>query len=95
MIIGRAIMTKNSSHTMLKRVIAPLAVWAVTKVLDAPNVKKTMNRVDGRFYKQRRKAERAVVRASTNAMNNRVWLAAGVVAIVTGMSLLAKSTRPR
>jgi len=93
MIIRRAIMKKNSSHTMLKRVIAPLAVWAVTKVLDAPKVKKTMARVDDNFYKQRRKAERAVVKASTNAMNNRMWLAAGVMAIVTGVSLLAKSTR--
>lgn len=95
MIIERAIMTKNSSHAMLKRVIAPLAVWAVTKVLDAPKVKKTMGRVDDAFYKKRRKAERSVVRASANAVNNRIWLAAGVAAIVTGVSLLAKSTRSR
>jgi len=94
MIIERAIMKKNtSSHAMLKRVIAPVVVWAITKVLDTPNVKKTMGRVDDGFYKQRKKAERAVVRASTNAMNNRIWLAAGVAAIVTGVSLLAKSTR--
>ena len=93
MIIERAIMKKNSSHAMLKRVIAPLAVWVVTKALDTPKVKKTMSRVDDGFYKQRRKAERAVVRASANAMNNRLWLAAGVAAIVTGVSLLAKSTK--
>jgi len=94
MIIGRAIMkNNNTSHVMLKRVIAPLAVWAISKALDAPHVKKTMSRVDDSFYKQRRNAERAVVRVSKNAMNNRVWLAAGVVAIVTGVSLLAKATR--
>jgi uncharacterized protein (DUF2236 family) len=86
-------MTKPSSQDMLKRVIAPLAVWAVTKVLDAPRVKKTLGKVDDELHKQRRKAERSVVRASSNAMKNRVWLAAGVVAIVTGVSLLARATK--
>ena len=86
-------MTKPSSQDMLKRVIAPLAVWAVTKVLDTPRVKKTLGKVDDEFHKQRRKAERSVARASANAMRNRVWLEAGVVAIVTGVSLLARATK--
>ena len=32
----------SSSHDMLKRIVAPLAVWAVTKVLETPKVRKTM-----------------------------------------------------
>ena len=85
--------TKTNSHSMLKRIVAPLTIWAVTRVLEAPKVKGAMGDVDRKFHKQRRKAGRAVVRASTNAMNNRLWLAAGVAAIVTGVGLMAKATR--
>src|SRR5256885_1714277 len=55
---------------MLKRIVAPLAVWAVTKVLETPRVKGAVARVDRKLYKKRRKVAR-------NAMKNRVWLAAG------------------
>ena len=84
---------RATSHDMLKRIVAPLTVWAVTKVLEAPRVKKAMGRVDDKFYEQRHKAERSLVRASRKAMNNRIWLAAGVAAIVTGVSLVAKSVK--
>jgi len=86
-------MKKANSHAMLKRVVAPLTVWAVTKVLEAPRVKKAMGRVDQKFYDQRKKAKRSVARASDNAMNNRMWLAAGLAAIVTGIGLMTKATR--
>ena len=85
--------TKTNSHSMLKRIVAPLTIWAVTKVLETPRVKGAMADVDRKFHKQRKKAGRAVVRASSNAINNRLWLAAGVVAIVTGVSLVAKAGR--
>ena len=84
---------RTSSHDMLKRIVAPLAVWAVTKVLEAPHVKRAMSRVDDKFYEQRHKAERSLVRASKKAMDNRVWLAAGLAAIVTGVGLVAKSVK--
>jgi hypothetical protein len=84
---------KTDSHSMLKRIVAPLAVWAVTKALESPKVKGAMADVDRRIHKQRTKAGRAVARVSTNAMNNRLWLAAGVAAIVTGVGLMAKAGR--
>ncbi len=86
-------MKKANSHAMLKRVVAPLTVWAVTKVLETPRVKKAMGRVDQKFYEKRKKAERSVARVSSNAMNNRVWLVAGVAAIVTGLGLMSKATK--
>lgn len=84
---------QTDSHTMLKRVVAPLTVWAVTKALETPRVKKTMSRVDQKFHDKRKKAKRSVARASENAMNNRMWLAAGLAAIVTGIGLMTKATR--
>lgn len=84
---------RASSHDMLMHIVAPLTVWAVTKVLETPHVKKAMGRVDDKFYKQRRKAEHSLVRASERAINNGVWLAAGVAAIVTGVGLLTKAVK--
>gem|GEM_PF-1533740 len=88
-------MKRTTSHSMLKRIVGPVALWAVTKALESPKVKKSMSRVDQKFYKQRRKAERSIARASANAMNNRVWLAAGLAAIVTGISLVATASKKR
>jgi hypothetical protein len=86
---------KANSHTMLKRIVAPLTVWAVTKVLESPDVRSAMADVDRNFHKKRRKVGRSVLRAGANAMNNRVWLAAGVAAIVTGVGLMAKASKAR
>ena len=84
---------KSDSHSMLKRIVAPLTVWAVTKALETPKMKSTMADVDRKFHKKRKQAGRSLLRASENAMNNRIWLAAGVAAIVTGVSLMARATR--
>jgi len=86
---------KTNSHTMLKRIVAPLTVWAVTKVLEAPRVKDAMGEVDRKFHKRRKEVGRSLVRASSNAMRQRVWLAAGVAAIVTGVGMMAKATSAR
>jgi hypothetical protein len=77
---------KANSHTMLKRVVAPLTVWAVTKALEAPRVRKAMSDVDRRFHKKRKAAGK-------NAMKNRVWLAAGIAALLTGVGMMAKATQ--
>lgn len=77
---------QTNTHTMLKRIVAPLTVWAVTKVLETPRVKKAVAKVDRKLYKQRR-------RVTSNAMRNRVWLAAGLAAIVTGVSLVARASK--
>jgi len=81
---------QTNSHTMLKRVVAPLTVWAVTKALEAPSVRKAMSDVDRRFHKKRKAASKNVMK---NAMKNRVWLAAGVAALLTGVGMMAKATR--
>src|SRR5262249_44460970 len=58
---------ESKSHDMLKRVVAPIAVWAVTKALETPQVKKAMRRVDDGVNKQRKKAQRSLTRISRNA----------------------------
>jgi len=83
------------SHHLIKRMIAPFAVWAVTKILETPAVKKKLHDVDATTYKKKRDAKRALRRAGRNASRNRRWLAAGAAAMAVGLGMMARSTRPK
>jgi len=74
------------SHALIKRMIPPLTMWAVGKVLDTPPVKRGLKDLDQRFHRQKR----AVAR---NAVRNRGWLTAGAAAVVVGLGLMAVATK--
>lgn len=75
--------------------IPPLTVWAVTKLLETPQVKRKLQEVDARAYVKKRDAARAVRRAGRNAAKNRILVAAGAAAVAVGISMMAKATRPK
>ena len=86
---------RPKSHHVINRLIPPLAVWAVGKILETPSVKGALQDVDsGAFFKSR-KVKRSVRRAGKNAMDNAGWLAAGVAAIAVGIGLMTKATRKK
>jgi len=87
--------TSSKSHHLIKRMIAPFAVWAVTKILETPTVKEKLQEVDAQTFKKKRDAKRALRRAGRNASKNRRWLAAGAAAVAVGLGMMAKSTRPK
>lgn len=84
---------KSPTHQTLKRLIPPLTVWAIGKILETPQVKGSMTALDGRAYKRRHAAVRSLKRGLKNAKSNSSWLAAGAAAIVVGIGLMAKATR--
>ena len=84
---------KSPTHTTLKRLIPPLTVWAIGKILEMPRVKGSVLAMDGRAYRKRREAARSIERTVKNAKSNSSWLAAGAAAIVVGIGLMAKATR--
>jgi len=86
---------RTNTHTVIKRLIPPLAVWAVGRLLEKPQVKGALQEVDSRAYIQKRNVMRSVRRAGRNAASNPAWLAAGAFAIVVGIGLMAKATRGR
>ncbi|PYQ60543.1 MAG: hypothetical protein DMF58_07900 [Acidobacteria bacterium] len=88
-------MKTSSTHQVIKRLIPPLAVWAVGKLLETPRVKGALQEVDSRAYVQKRNALRTVRRASRNAASNSAWLIAGAAAIAVGIGLMAKAVRDR
>jgi hypothetical protein len=75
---------KPGTADMLKRIIPPLTVWAVGKLLDQPRVKTAVEKIDHKVYGGARKMRRN---------SDRAWYAAGAAAIVIGIGLLAKGTR--
>lgn len=80
---------KAVSGDMILRLVGPMAMWAITKLVDAPKVQKQLKKVDRRFGS---KAKRIQKRAGTN----RVWLAAGAAAFAIGVSIMARAAaRPK
>ncbi len=88
-------MERTRSHQVIKRVIPLLAIWAVSRVLETPNVRGALQEVDSRAYIQKRRVMRSVKRAGRNAASNPAWLAAGAAAIAVGIGIIAKATRGR
>ena len=84
---------KSPTHTTLTRLIPPLTVWAIGKILELPSVKGSVLELDGRAYRRRHEAARSLKRTVKNARSNSSWLAAGAAAIVVGMGLMARATR--
>jgi len=84
---------KSPTHTTLKRLIPPLTVSAIGKILEMPTVKGRVKTMDGRAYKKRHEAARSIKRTVKNAKSNSSWLAAGAAAIVVGVGLISKATR--
>ncbi len=84
-------MEKSTSDIMIKGLVAPVGVWAVSKLLERPAVKGALKEVDSRAFIGQRMAMRRVRRVRKNAMSNPMWLAAGAAAIAVGISLMAKA----
>jgi hypothetical protein len=77
---------KPRSHDVIQRMIPPLAVWVVGKVLEVPRVQRALHRVDRQFEAKKRKAER-------HATHHRAWFAAGAAAFVLGIGCMARATK--
>jgi len=84
---------KSPTHTTLTRLIPPLTIWAIGKILETPSVKGSVMELDGLAYKKRHSAARSIKRSVRNAKSNSSWLAAGAAAIVLGLGLMTKATR--
>ncbi|HEY8847985.1 MAG TPA: hypothetical protein VIO12_01755 [Thermoanaerobaculia bacterium] len=85
----------SKSQQVIKRLIPPLAVWALGKLLETPRMQGALEEVDSRAYVHKRNAARAVRRAGKNAARNPAWVVVGVAAIVVGIGMLTKATRPK
>ena len=86
-------MKSNVTHTVIKRLIPPLAAWAVARVLETPKMQDALAEADARALVHQRNAARAVRRAGKNVASNPAWFIAGLAAVAVGVGLMVKATR--
>ena len=77
---------KPRSHDVIQRMIPPLAVWAVGKMLEVPNVQRALHKVDRKLY-----AEKKTV--TKRAKHHGAWLAAGAAAFIVGIGCMARAAK--
>ena len=86
---------KSPTRTTMMRLVPPLTVWAIGRILEMPSVKGKVMEIDGRANKQKYDLGRSLKRAVENAKSHFPLLAAGAAANVAGVGLLAMSARER
>lgn len=80
---------KAMSGDVLLRLVGPVAIWAVTKLVEAQPVQKTLKKVDRRFGLEAKRVQK-------RATSNKIWLAAGAAAFAISVGLIARAaTRPK
>ena len=72
----------------------PLAIWAITRLLESQRVADSVDRADRRIESRKKRAGKAFGRARRNARSNPLLLTAGMVAIVAGIGLVIKAAMP-
>jgi hypothetical protein len=82
---------KSPTRTTMTRLIPPLTIWAIGRILDLPSVKGSVMQLDGETYKRRHDAVRSFKKGLKNARSNASWVAAGVATMAIGIGLVAKA----
>lgn len=82
---------KSPTRTTMTRLIPPLAIWAVGRILDSDSLKGYVMQLDGETFKRRHDAVRSLKKGLKNARSNASWVAAGAAAIAIGIGLVAKA----
>jgi hypothetical protein len=77
---------------LVSRLIPMIAAWGIGKLLETEPLKASVRSADRSV---RRRTTDALGEARQNALDNGVWLAAGVVALAIGVGLIVRATRPR
>jgi len=84
---------KSPTRTTMMRLLPPLTVWAIGRILELPSVKGKVMEIDGKANKQQYDFGQSLKRGIRNAKSNIPWVAAGAAAIVAGVGLLAMAAR--
>jgi len=86
---------KSPTQAVVARLIPPLTMWAIGKILESPGVQDGVAVLDSRVSRRGREMKRSLRRGVRNAKANIPLLAAGAAAIVVGIVLVSKAARGR
>jgi hypothetical protein len=81
------------TEVIVRRLIAPLTIFTLTKLLDTRRVQKALEKVDSRAFIAQRHATDAVRKRVGNATRNPAILVAGAAAFILGIGLLTRSMK--
>jgi hypothetical protein len=81
------------TEVIVRRLIAPLTIFALTKLLETRRVQKAMSHVDARAYAAKKLATNAMRRRVRNATASPAVLIAGAAALALGVGLMARSLK--
>ena len=85
----------TDSHTMIKRLVPPLALWLTTKLLETSKMREQLAEVDSRAHIGKRNVARAVKKVTKRASKNPAWLAASAAAFAVAIGCIAKASSKR
>jgi hypothetical protein len=83
----------DKRELFIAKYVPALALWAATKVLEQPRVDQATARLQRRVGRGGRRTAEAIRTAARNARRNRIWLAAGSMAVLVGIGLLTRAAR--
>ena len=86
-------MDASRREVYVQRIIAPLAVYAVDKLLDLPRIREVVERFEGETEERAEDAKRAVKRRVRNVSRRPVWFAAGATLTVAGIAVMIAAAR--
>lgn len=82
---------RRERTTLLMRIVAPVAMWAIGRVFTIPRVKRFTDKVDYLADQRKRMLAASLRKKSKTAMSNPAWLAAGAAAVAVGAGLMARA----
>lgn len=86
-------MEASRREVYVQRIVAPLAVYAVDKLLDLPRVREVVERFEGEAEEKADHAKRVVKRRARNVSRRPVWFAAGATLTVAGIAVMIVAAR--
>ena len=85
------------NNDFVRKVLPVLIGWGVTKVLELPQLARPIDKANLHVDQHRQRAtaaaQKATKQAVRNAVENGVWLAAGVIVVAAGVALIVKAAR--
>jgi hypothetical protein len=87
--------TSEKQMSVVNRIVPPLTLWVINRILTLPSVAEASKRVDTGARKKKKRALSVLRSAQKNAKASRASLAIGATAVAVGIGLIANAVRPK
>lgn len=92
---SEAMNTAQKQMSVVNRLVPPLTLWVINRILTIPSVAEASKKVDVKARRQRKSAVSVLKTARRNAKRSRGSLAVGATAVAVGIGLIANAMRSK